>query len=255
MRKQHGFLTSPRKESKRMDDFITVVLLCEKAGHRMKSYGPTPLIKIGGSTLLDKQISSLKSVFSSFELIICGGFDCEKIVRFVREKYKELNIRIVENQVYPHSNCCESARLCINNTTNSKILICNGDLLIDTQVFSLIQGGKSFIILEENPCKNFEIGVTINEEGNTGNLSFGIENIWSEMVFFHSQDVIESFRKIISNADYKNKFMFEALNDLIKTKHKLEVIVNVKKPITKISNIKTYHEVRKSHESTNTKLR
>lgn len=255
MRKQHGFVTSPRQESERMDDFITVVLLCEKAGHRMKSYGPTPLIKFGGATLLDRQIASLKSVFSRFELIICGGFDCEKVVKFVREKYKELNIRIVENQVYPHSNSCESVRLCINNTTNSKILICNGDLLVDTEVFSLIHGGKSFIILEQEPCNNLEVGVTINEEGHTENLSFGIENLWSEIVFLHDQETIESFRKIISSADYKNKFMFEAINDLVKTKHKVHVIKNMQKPVTKISNIKTYHEVRKSHENTNTKLR
>ena len=61
-------------------------------------------------------------------------------------------------------------------------------------------------------------------------------------------------RKVISNIEYKNKFIFEALNEMIKTKTLFESIENIGRPIIKISNIKTYHEVSKVYARTNTKL-
>ena len=48
------------------------------------------------------------------------------------------------------------------------------------------------------------------------------------------------------------KFIFEAINELVKAKHQIHTVTNSGKPIIKIDNIKTYHEVRKSYESTDT---
>ena len=53
----------------------------------------------------------------------------------------------------------------------------------------------------------------------------------------------ETFRKIISNIDFKNKFIFEALNEFIKIKKELKYIQN-KIPLRKINNIKTYHDIK-----------
>jgi len=252
MRKKSRFLTSPRREPKRFDDFITIVLLCDKAGHRMKSYGPTCLTEIGGQTLLDRQIASIKSVFSSFEVVLCGGFESEKITKYIRSRHRETNIRVVENQIYPHSNCCESSRLCINNTNTSKLLICNGDLLLNAELLSLVNLRKTCIFVETSPKSNFEIGVVINDKGGVENLSYGVQNAWSEIIYFNDLGSINSFRKIISTIDFKTKFIFEALNEMVKAKHQIHTVFNSIKPIIKIDNIKTYHEVRKSYESTDT---
>lgn len=252
MRKKATFVTSPKREPKRFDDFITIILLCDKAGHRMKSYGPTCLAEIGGHTLLDRQISSIKSVFSSFEIILCGGFESEKITKYIRSRHRETNIRVVENQIYPHSNCCESSRLCINNTNTSKLLICNGDLMLNAEVLSLVNCRKTCIFLEGSPKTNFEIGVVINERGGVENLSYGVQNTWAEMIYFNDLGIINSFRKVVSAIDFKTKFIFEAINELVKAKHQIHTVTNSGKPIIKIDNIKTYHEVRKSYESTDT---
>jgi len=254
-RNRNRYITSVHGSNERSDDLITIILFSEKAGHRMKSYGPTPLIKLGRRTLLDEQISAIKSVYSNFELIICAGFDCEKIVKFVREKYSSMNIRIVENQMYHHSNCCESARLCLNNTTNDKILLCNGDLLIKTDVISLVAGKYSHVIAEAHGPSDMEIGITVDEDGHATHFSYGIENKWSEIIFLHDSNTIETFRKIVSGTDYKTKFLFEALNDLNKTKCQLRVVKNSQAPLIKIDNIKTYHKVRKSYENSTSKLR
>ena len=67
---------------------------------------------------------------------------------------------------------------------------------------------------------------------------------WSEMCFLHNYDYIESLRKILLSYD-KNKFVFEALNDLISTKHNLINIPN-KYEIYKINNLKIYNKLKES---------
>ena len=256
MRKHNRrFITSPVGSQQQCEDLVTVILLSENSGYRMKSYGPTPLLRLGGTTLLDTQISAIKSVFRNFELILCCGFDSEKIVKHVRDKYNKDNIRIVENQVYQNSNGCESARLCLNNTVNDKILLCDGSLMINKELLSLINPECSHIISSTGASKNLEVGFTANARGNVENFSYGIENTWSESVFLNNEEVIESFRGIVSAVDYKNKFIFEALNQLANTKHQIKVVQHEDGALIKINNIKTYHAVRSHYEGTSTKLR
>ena len=149
MRKHNQrFITSPTERNRKNIELVTIVLLSEKAGYRMKSYGPTPLLNVGGRLLIDLQIDAIKSVFRNFELIICCGFDSEKIIKHIRNKYHRENIRVVENQLHQHSNCCESMRLSLNNTSNSRVLVCNGNLIFNKDLLTLVDYKKSHIILD-----------------------------------------------------------------------------------------------------------
>ena len=106
----------------------------------------------------------------------------------------------------------------------------------------MVYNVESCVFTESNPCVNLEVGLNLDEKNEVQYFSFGAYRIWSEIVFFNNGEIIESFRRIISSGDYKNKFIFEALNELIKTKHKLQCLVN-SKSIKKINNIKTYHSI------------
>jgi len=253
MRKKR-FITSPRSNREKEDYTITVVLLCGNAGHRMKSYGPTPLAKLGQLRLIDLQVASIARVFKDFEVVVCGGFGSDKIVKHLRDNYRGISIRFVENQLYEHSNCCESLRLSLNNIVNDKILVCNGEIILNDNILGLVDETRSFVVYEKFDNPNFDVGVIVDTNGRTENFCYGIGNKWAEMLFLNNRDVIEAVRKIISTPDYKNKFIFEALNDLSKTRFRLDSIENPNRPITKISNIKTYHEVSKIYARTNTKL-
>ena len=255
MRKKNRFITSPKITIERAKDSkVTVVLLCDKAGHRMKSYGATSLVKIGTAKLIDMQISSISRVFKYFEIVVCGGFESEKVVRYIRDKYRGVDVRFVENQVFQHTNCCESLRLSLNNVSNDKVLICNGSILITDQLLQFIDDRTSSIIYEKHDNKNLEVGVVVSKNGRPENFCYGIGKKWSEVLFLSGYSAIETMRKVISNIEYKNKFIFEALNEMIKTKTLFESIENIGRPIIKISNIKTYHEVSKIYARTNTKL-
>lgn len=258
MRKHNQrFITSPTERSRTNVELVTVVLLSEKAGYRMKSYGPTPLLKIGGRLLIDLQIDAIKSVFRNFELIICCGFDSEKIIKHIRSKYQRDNIRVVENQLHQHSNCCESMRLSLNNTSNNRVLVCNGSLIFNKDLLTLVDYKQSHIISANPDSNSLEIGFTANNEGVLENLSYGIENIWAETFFLHNEEMVDCLRGIVSGIDYKNKFAFEALNHLnSSSRHRLAVVDGSHRGrLTKLDNIKTYHAVRRYYESTSTKLR
>jgi len=248
MRNKKNFITSAkpnvRQESLITKDLVTIVLLSENHGHRMKSYGPISLIKLGGKTLLEKQIETIVSTFENFEIIICSGFETSKTVSFIKSKFSDLNIRIVENQMHYNSNCCESARLCLNNTMNSKVLFCGGGVLITPAHINAISFNKNCALIQnESNDSNFEIGV-IENDLLLENFVIGIKNkFWSEIFYLNGEKEINHFMSIVSNPDYKNRFMFEAINEFNK---KFNVItVRAQKAPLKIDNIKTLKRISK----------
>ena len=165
-----------------------MVLFSENHGYRMKSYGPVPLIKIDGKSLIETQINAIKSTFSNFEIILCSGFETERTVNFIKEKFNNINIRVVENQVHYNSNCCESARLCINNTMNNKILFCGGGVLLTPTCLNLIDLNTSMVVYQnQNDDSNFEVGV-VHHENRLEGMSIGVKNqYWIELLYLSDQ--------------------------------------------------------------------
>lgn len=230
-----------------INELITIIILCDLPGYRMKSYGPTSLVKISKKLLIDIQIDYIKKCFPNSEIILCVGFDGEKISKYIRSKYQTSNIRIVENQLFNACNSCEGLRLSINNTFNDKILIIDGSLLVNKKTLSLINTHQTCAIVEKNPSENLEIGININQQNIAEHFSFGAYKTWSEIIYLYGADVINNLRKFLHNHDSKKKFIFEAMNDLLKNNNNIFCIEN-KFPIFKINNIKTYHSIKDNHE-------
>ena len=119
----------------------------------MQSYGAIPLIPFRRKRLIDLQINSIKNVFNNFEVIICVGYDADKVCKYIKSKYQNLNIRIVENQLYDNSNSCEGVRLCLNNINNNKVIILDGSLLLDIETLYDMDTQKSYILTEQGFLK------------------------------------------------------------------------------------------------------
>lgn len=223
-------------------DLITIILLCDYPGYRMKSYGPLPLIQIQNSRLIDLQINAIKSSIPNYEIILCVGFDSEKISKYIRSKYKNTNIRMVENQLFSQSNSNEGVRLGLNNTLNNKVLICDGNLLLNPEALLNIDHNESCVLIEKHPCENLEVGVNVNEKNEAQYFSFGAYKTWSEIFFLHNEENIELFKKIVSYQE-KTKFVFESINEMLKENITIKCIEN-SSPLKKINNIKTYHLIK-----------
>ena len=246
MKRNKKYITSPRYEANARNntDLVSVILLSENHGYRMKSYGPISLIKVGDKSLLERQVESIEAAFLNFEIILCSGFETEKIVNFIKDKCTDTNIRVVENQVHYNSNCCESTRLCINNTTNNKILLCGGSVLIEPPHLAMIDLNQSAVVTQdEDADSSFEIGVIFNDNNRLENLSLGVRsNYWTELIYLSNEKIIKAIHSIISNPEYKNRFVFEAINAL-SGKYNIRVISNSQTPLRKIDNIKTLKRI------------
>jgi hypothetical protein len=237
------YVTSTKVKEHTFEDLVSVVLLCDSPGYRMKSYGAIPLIPFKTKRLIDLQITSLHNVFKKLEIVLCVGYDADRVCKYIKNKYQNINIRIVENQLFDKSNSCESTRLCLNNINNHNLLICDGSLIIDNKTLKRIDTKKSYAWTENTINENLEIGINIGEKQTVEHFGFGAYRTWSEILLLNNYEVIENLRKILSNETYKQKFLFEALNELIKTKHNIQIKENMY-PVHKINNIKTYHKLR-----------
>ncbi len=245
MRKKSNFITTPKSSPKKNKKyFITVVLLSENHGYRMKSKGAIPLVDINGTILLDRQINAIKAVFQNFEIILCCGYDAGAVFEHVKEKYRNLNIRIVENQVYENSNCCESARLAINNTLNNKIVLCNGSVLLLAEHLRAIDLEKSSILIQaaNKKLEDFSIGV-VSQDEKVQNMSLGVkEKKWLELCYLSTRHDVKALHGIVASLEFKNRFLFEAINEFIKSKNLTTVEIEKIKSY-KIHSIKSLKKV------------
>ena len=246
--RNNNFITSPKKgKITKKKRFTTVVLLGENHGYRMKSYGPISLLKLeDGKTVIEKQIQSIQATFQNFEIIVCVGFESIKIVNFLKSKFFNINIKVVENQMYYNSNCCESIRLCLNTIMNDNVIFFGGGVLFYPSHLGMLNLNQPLIVTQNQiDDSNFEIGI-IEERSKLQRLSLGIKDkYWTEILYLNNTNAVNHFYKIVSATEYKNKFMFEAINELCK-KQDLYIQENViDRPIRKIDNIKVLRKTTK----------
>lgn len=245
MKRKNNFIVSPKTTmGNHKDSLVTCIILAENCGYRMKSYGPISMVNVEGKTLLKRQIQAIKSSFFNYEIIVSVGFESKKMSNYIKENFNGDNVRVVENQLYLNSNCCESIRLCLNNTMNNRVLILSGSLYFKAHHLSSLQYEKDFILCQNSSAnQSFELSVVQNERRHVQTICFGLkERFWSEIFFFKNSTSVGNFYNILDNIEYKNKFSFEALNDFSKN-NKLEIEHNSKEEILKIHNIKTLKKV------------
>ena len=256
MRNRNSYIVTAKQADKNhIQPFVTVVLLGENYGYRMKSQGPTPLIPIQNKkTVLELQVNAIKSIFANYEIILCSGFDTKKVSQFVKTRLAKENIRIVENQVHYNSNSCESLRLALNNTCNDKVLVLSGDLIFNQKYLKAFDYKKTSVVLQNDDSnKQFEISVLSNGT-HVNSMCLGEkDNFWTEGVFLADQKSVSKAYEIVSNIEYKNKFIFEAMNELSKTVQ-IKAINTVDRTAVKVNNLKILKNIRSYRENINTKL-
>lgn len=246
--KQSECIINPKsKDNQKKSELVSVLLLAENHGYRMKSYGPISLVNVGETTLLEHQIQAISSAFVNFEIVLCSGFETNKIYSFIKSKFgPSIKIRIVENQVYYHSNCCESIRLCMNNVMTDNLIICGGGVLLTSSYLKSLDLKQSSIVYQDKTENNlFDVGVITNRNNKLESLSLAVKDkCWTELMYLCGAGMIKSFYQIVSNPEFKTKFFFEAINNWNHRKN-VNVYKNESEPIIKINNIKTLKRINK----------
>jgi hypothetical protein len=131
----------------------------------------------------------------------------------------------------------------MNNTMNNKILICGGGVVLTPSFLRNLNLRKPSIMTQEGKKGDtFEIGVIPNDT-RLETMSLAVkENVWTELLYLTGEPLVKSFYNLISKAELKNKFLFEAIN-LWKGRRQLFINQNSYEPIFKIDNIKTFKRI------------
>ena len=197
------------------DDNIVFIILSAGVGNRMRSYGPKCLFKTSEETILDKQISIIKSNFSQNEIILVVGFEANKVIKKIPD-----DIRVVENQLYQTTNSSESLRLAVNNSVSDKIFFIHGDLIFNKEIFDSLDFSRSFVLVDsKNQIEDNEVGITIVNNKATF-FSYGLDTKWCQMAYIRGKEF--SILKSLYNKPGKDKlYTFEMLNMIIEKKGSL----------------------------------
>jgi hypothetical protein len=243
MKDASEFTTSAKGEYKD-SSFYTVILFSDSHGYRLKKVGPVQFAQINRKTLLQSQVEAITKKFNNCEIILGCGFDATSIAKYVREKFKRVNIRIVENQLFRNSNSCESVRMCLLNTMNHKIVFCSASCILGRENLDCIDYSKTSV-LTENACEDkFKIKVYADENGNCRSMNFGEGGLdWSEIFYISNEKDLKLFNSILETGDYKNKFLFEAINKMAQ-KTVIKTYANHHKQILKLDSTSKLKEIK-----------
>ena len=210
MQAVHSRYTTHIKDTK--DSNIVFVILSAGVGNRMRSYGPKCLFKTSEETILDKQISTIKSNFPNNEIILVVGFEANKVIKKISD-----DIRVVENQLYQATNSAESLRLAINNSVADKIFFIHGDLIFNKEILKNLDFSRSFVVVDsKNQITDDEVGITIVNNRATF-FSYGLDTKWCQMAYIRGKEF--SILKSLYSKPGKDKlYTFEMLNMIIDKK-------------------------------------
>lgn len=203
---------SKKIKSKKQPKEISVAILSAGIGSRIKSYEPRCMLKIGGKTLMEHQIATIKKSIDNPDIISVIGYDAQKVIRKFNDQ-----IKIIENQIYENTNTSESIRLAFNATKKNNFLFIHGDLLFNQDTLSDLDYNRSFVIIDtKQRIDDKEVGLTILGNKKASIFSYGLDTKWCQIAFFTGKEI--NIAKQIFNKfeDYHKKMLsFEILNQMI----------------------------------------
>lgn len=194
--------------SKKMEtDKKTIIIIASNPGYRMKSFGPKCLLKDKkGVSILEHQISTLKTFYPDCEIIIVSGFESDKICR-LRPSYT----RVVENQLFETLNDVEDIRLAFNNIMSNNATIIYGDIFFSQNVLNYLKHDSCILVDSSERMLPTDVGCTIVDNQLTI-MSLSLEeNKWAKIVSLSGKE-FKLLKQFVNDRENSKLFLFEALN-------------------------------------------
>jgi NDP-sugar pyrophosphorylase family protein len=190
-------------------DKYSIIILGANAGLRMRSYGPKPLLKVGGKTLFDIQYSILCEVFPNREVILVSGFNSHKVMSHTPQ-----DVINVENESHEKTNVSRSIGLGLRAATTDHIIILSGDLYFNQEtLFGTPFRSKQSCLLTNMTMNDREVGCVVTDD-KICNLAYGLPTKWSQIGYFTGEE-LDLLRKFTWNRNNDLKLWFEAINYII----------------------------------------
>lgn len=159
-----------------------------------------PLFPVGSKCLLDVQVGTIRKVFVDYEIFLVTGFDSENITSHVLSKHND--VRVLENSQYKNNTVLDSLKMAINCCLEANTFIIYGDRIFNTKCID-VPDSKSLLFSHRSDKKNYDIGLSHNKDKKIVNASYGLPDVWSEIMYVQKED----FKKVkkVLNRTAKNK--------------------------------------------------
>lgn len=168
-----------------------------------------------GKTILERQIQQILAVYPNADIIVCTGFQADKVRNTIRRKYP---VRFVYNPKYDETNVSYSIALALNAALNGSVLIIYSDLVFNgAAIANINHGGSSKLIISKDQFPTDNIGVDTDDNKTASSFSFLVEDKWAQIVYLKGLEY-ELLEKIAFNYDSsQNWFGYELLNHIIES--------------------------------------
>jgi len=183
---------------------------------------PKCLIDINGKTLLDHQLSIIKS-FGINDLVIVVGYKKELIIEAVESYWTEMDVTFIENTVYDNTNTLHSLWLAKDHLLDD-FLYFNADVLCHRDVVGRLLNSShlSCLAIDLKKCGEEEVKVLLDKNGRIVSIGKNIDAIEAAGEFIgigkHSlsgnKRFVEVLEREVKNGN-SNMFFEFALNDIL----------------------------------------
>jgi CTP:phosphocholine cytidylyltransferase-like protein len=188
----------------------TSVILAAGVSNRMKSYEPRSLLKVGGYTLSEIQVSNFKQRYDG-DIVLVSGFKANK----VNKKLSKIGVKVVENKNYQDTSAFESLRLALQDNKTDSACIIHGDILFNLDSLD-VDHSESFILADNNnQIHEREVGV-ISIDGEVTTLYYGLPLKWAQITYVTGKEynLLKQMCELES-AKFSRRLWFEAINHII----------------------------------------
>ncbi len=191
---------------------LTVIIPAAGIGKRMKSRGPKGLFEVyRGMSVLELQIRTILKVYPNADIIIVGGFQCDKIRK---ELWGIFPVRIVCNNDYETTNVMHSIRIGMSAMLTGSLLIIHGDLVFNEQTITGLVDKTSALLIAGTKLDKSKVGIG-HQDGLVTNLSHALSCKWGQMAYMCGKE-LEMFTALTWNSKKSSQlFLYEALNYII----------------------------------------
>jgi choline kinase len=200
---------------------IIVIIPAAGIGRRMKSYGPKPLIMVGESTVINIQISTIRSHIDVRDIILICGFRAEKLMNETPD-----TITKIENESYANNNVIRSIGMGLRAIRDADtVVVVYGDLVFNSAAIESLNLERSCVVIDNKHMGASEVGCIIDNEGHLANMMYDLPAKWGQIAVFKNHE-LALLKEFCWDKKNYNKFGFEIINRIVERGGVFECICN-----------------------------
>ncbi len=186
---------------------IDIIIPAAGLGKRMKSHGPKPLIPIHRSSIIERQLKSIKKYLPTANIILVAGFDAVKLMNHTPDYLVK-----IENERFETTNVVRSIGMGLRACSHD-VMIMYGDLVFNDLALQTINLNRSSLLVGPTIMGDKEVGCIVTKD-KVENLMYDLPNKWGQISFFKGRE-LKLLKEICWTPHNFNMFGFEAINQII----------------------------------------